>query len=174
MYGKRRRPTPADLGVVVTTRLPPRRTGFRFPERSLSDFRAWESCRTIPLVCGASLRSSDSPAFAFRRCSILTSFHSHRLSRPRCQEPSRFLHSTSRRATRYCIYSQYPDPLTDMCRVVGSSHSPRVTHAHNTCHCVSEACCWSGRSSVAREPNSGAAVAQRIENQIEGQQYLSG
>ncbi|KAJ8870420.1 hypothetical protein PR048_029442 [Dryococelus australis] len=40
---------------------------------SLSDFRRWESCRTIPLVGGFSPGSPVSPARSFRRCSILTS-----------------------------------------------------------------------------------------------------
>ncbi|KAJ8877473.1 hypothetical protein PR048_021928 [Dryococelus australis] len=40
---------------------------------SLPDFHTWESCRTMPLVGGFSQGSSVSPAFAFRRCSILTS-----------------------------------------------------------------------------------------------------
>ncbi|KAJ8888330.1 hypothetical protein PR048_007817 [Dryococelus australis] len=33
------------------------------------------------------------PALAFRRCSILTSFHPHRFSRPRCKYPPKCLHS---------------------------------------------------------------------------------
>ncbi|KAJ8888856.1 hypothetical protein PR048_008350 [Dryococelus australis] len=45
------------------------------------DFRTWESCRTMPLVGGFSPGS----ALALRRCSILTSLHSHRLSRPRLE-----------------------------------------------------------------------------------------
>ncbi|KAJ8872433.1 hypothetical protein PR048_026037 [Dryococelus australis] len=48
------------------------------------DFRTWESCRTVPLVGGFS-QGSPPPAFAFRRCSILTSLHT--------------LHSTIGRAT---------------------------------------------------------------------------
>ncbi|KAJ8865845.1 hypothetical protein PR048_033367 [Dryococelus australis] len=38
-----------------------------------------------------------SPVLAFRRCSILTSLRPHRLSRPRCQEPPKSLHSPLKR-----------------------------------------------------------------------------
>ncbi|KAJ8867552.1 hypothetical protein PR048_031354 [Dryococelus australis] len=50
-----------------------------------TDFRTWESCRTI--VAGRRVFSGFSKSlhllkhFAFQRCSILTSFHPHRLSR---------------------------------------------------------------------------------------------
>ncbi|KAJ8889338.1 hypothetical protein PR048_008837 [Dryococelus australis] len=37
------------------------------------DFRMWESCRTMPLVCGFSRGSPVSPASPFRRYSTLTS-----------------------------------------------------------------------------------------------------
>ncbi|KAJ8898097.1 hypothetical protein PR048_003457 [Dryococelus australis] len=50
------------------------------------DFRMWESCRTIPLVGG----SPVSPALALRRCSILTSFHPHRLSRPQISQADNY------------------------------------------------------------------------------------
>ncbi|KAJ8877942.1 hypothetical protein PR048_022402, partial [Dryococelus australis] len=60
---------------------------------SLPDFRKRESCRTIPLVGGFSRGSPVSPALSFRRCSVLTSLHPHRLSRPRCYEPPESLHS---------------------------------------------------------------------------------
>ncbi|KAJ8866220.1 hypothetical protein PR048_032063 [Dryococelus australis] len=43
---------------------------------------------------GFSRGSHFSPALAFRRCSILTSLYPHRLRRPRCKEPPRFLLST--------------------------------------------------------------------------------
>ncbi|KAJ8894610.1 hypothetical protein PR048_007274 [Dryococelus australis] len=49
---------------------------------SLPEFRKWEYCRTMPLVGGFSLGSSVCPSLAFQRCSILNSFHPHRLSRP--------------------------------------------------------------------------------------------
>ncbi|KAJ8888308.1 hypothetical protein PR048_007795 [Dryococelus australis] len=55
----------------------------RFPAESLLDLSKWESCRTMPLIGGFSLGSPGSPALAFRRCSKLTSFHTHRFSRPR-------------------------------------------------------------------------------------------
>ncbi|KAJ8866077.1 hypothetical protein PR048_033601 [Dryococelus australis] len=54
------------------------------PGRATPDLRKWESCRTMPLVSGFSWVSPVSPALAFRRCSIFTSLHPHRLSRPRC------------------------------------------------------------------------------------------
>ncbi|KAJ8897435.1 hypothetical protein PR048_002781 [Dryococelus australis] len=41
----------------------------------------WESCRTMPLVGGFSRESPIFPALSFRRCSVLTSLHPHRLSR---------------------------------------------------------------------------------------------
>ncbi|KAJ8897722.1 hypothetical protein PR048_003072 [Dryococelus australis] len=43
------------------------------PAGSLSDFRMWESCRTMPLVGGFSRGSPVSPVLSFRPCSILTS-----------------------------------------------------------------------------------------------------
>ncbi|KAJ8869934.1 hypothetical protein PR048_028945 [Dryococelus australis] len=54
----------------------------RLPAGSPPDFHMWDSCRTIPLVGGLSRGSPDSLALAFRRCSIITSPHPHRLSRP--------------------------------------------------------------------------------------------
>ncbi|KAJ8890876.1 hypothetical protein PR048_010385 [Dryococelus australis] len=47
------------------------------------DFREWESCLTMPLIGGFYRGSPVYPASTFRRCSILTSFHSHLLSKPR-------------------------------------------------------------------------------------------
>ncbi|KAJ8878834.1 hypothetical protein PR048_019423 [Dryococelus australis] len=53
-----------------------------------------ESCRTTPLVGGFSRGYPVSPTPSFWRCSIITSFHPHRLSRkPRCKEPPKSLHS---------------------------------------------------------------------------------
>ncbi|KAJ8866230.1 hypothetical protein PR048_032073 [Dryococelus australis] len=47
--------------------------------------RSWTlACRTMPLVSGFSGRSPFTPTLAFRRCSIFTSLHPHRLSKPRC------------------------------------------------------------------------------------------
>ncbi|KAJ8875427.1 hypothetical protein PR048_023322 [Dryococelus australis] len=51
----------------------------RFLAESLTDFRTWGSCRTMPLVGGFSRGSQVSPILSFRRCSILTSLHPHRL-----------------------------------------------------------------------------------------------
>ncbi|KAJ8871371.1 hypothetical protein PR048_027688 [Dryococelus australis] len=64
------------------------------PGRVTPNFCKWESCLMMPLVGSFSRGSPVSPAFSFRRCSIVTSFHSHRLSRPRCQEPPKYLNST--------------------------------------------------------------------------------
>ncbi|KAJ8881531.1 hypothetical protein PR048_018013 [Dryococelus australis] len=58
-----------------------------------SDLRTWESCRTMPQVGEFSRGSPVSPAFTSRPCSMLTSLHPHRLSRPRCQEPPKPLNS---------------------------------------------------------------------------------
>ncbi|KAJ8873834.1 hypothetical protein PR048_024670 [Dryococelus australis] len=68
-----------------TVCLLPSRTGSN-PRPGNSDLRERESCRTIPLDGWFSRGSSISPALAFRRCCILTSFLPHRLLRPRCCE----------------------------------------------------------------------------------------
>ncbi|KAJ8885904.1 hypothetical protein PR048_012110 [Dryococelus australis] len=63
--------------------LPPIKANWvQFPPGSLPNFRKRESCRTIPLLGGISLRSPVSPTIAFRRFSRLTPF-----------EPRRWLHS---------------------------------------------------------------------------------
>ncbi|KAJ8894187.1 hypothetical protein PR048_006797 [Dryococelus australis] len=65
-------------------RSPPTRANrLRTPAGPLPDFRLWESCRTIPLVDGFSRGSPVSHAFAFRRCSVFTSFTPYRLPRLR-------------------------------------------------------------------------------------------
>ncbi|KAJ8890001.1 hypothetical protein PR048_009506 [Dryococelus australis] len=75
----------SNTGVVVTERFdcsPPTEVNrVEFSAGSLPDFRKWESWRTMPLVGGFSRGSLVSPAFAFWRCSIVTSFHPRRLSR---------------------------------------------------------------------------------------------
>ncbi|KAJ8871638.1 hypothetical protein PR048_027965 [Dryococelus australis] len=43
------------------------------PGQFTPDFRKWESCRTMPLVCGFSRGAPVSPAPSFWRCSILIS-----------------------------------------------------------------------------------------------------
>ncbi|KAJ8897157.1 hypothetical protein PR048_002503 [Dryococelus australis] len=53
-------------------------------DSSLRIFAKWESCLTMALVDGFSRRSPVSSALSFQRCSILTSFHPHRLSRSHC------------------------------------------------------------------------------------------
>ncbi|KAJ8867137.1 hypothetical protein PR048_033001 [Dryococelus australis] len=51
------------------------------PVGSTPNFRMWESCQAMLLIGAFSRGSSISPAFYLRRCSILNSFHPHRLSR---------------------------------------------------------------------------------------------
>ncbi|KAJ8869309.1 hypothetical protein PR048_030883 [Dryococelus australis] len=50
--------------------------------QSPPEFHKWESCRAMSLVGGFSRGSPATPALVFQRCSILTSFHPRRLSRP--------------------------------------------------------------------------------------------
>ncbi|KAJ8889554.1 hypothetical protein PR048_009053 [Dryococelus australis] len=50
------------------------------PAGLLTDFRVWESRRTMPLVGGFSSGSPVSPALSFRRCPIHTSNHPPQLS----------------------------------------------------------------------------------------------
>ncbi|KAJ8891420.1 hypothetical protein PR048_003948 [Dryococelus australis] len=65
------------------------------PGQVTPDFRKWKSCRTMPLVRRFSRGSAVYPALAFLHCSNLASFHPLRLSRHRCQEPSKPLYSNS-------------------------------------------------------------------------------
>ncbi|KAJ8866787.1 hypothetical protein PR048_032648 [Dryococelus australis] len=58
----------------------------RFPAGSLQGFSHVEWRRTVLLVCEFSRGDPFPPAFAFQRCSIITSLHPHRLSRPRPTE----------------------------------------------------------------------------------------
>ncbi|KAJ8888449.1 hypothetical protein PR048_007939 [Dryococelus australis] len=79
-----------------TTSIQSRRTGFdsrRSAPPPLPDLRAWESCRTMPLVGGFSRGSSVSPALAFRCCSIpcFTLIGSQELD---AKEPHNFTPST--------------------------------------------------------------------------------
>ncbi|KAJ8887570.1 hypothetical protein PR048_013786 [Dryococelus australis] len=53
--------------------------------RFITDFQKWESYRMMPLVGRFSRGSPVSPVLPFKRCSILTSLHPHRLPRPRCE-----------------------------------------------------------------------------------------
>ncbi|KAJ8869364.1 hypothetical protein PR048_030939 [Dryococelus australis] len=75
-----------DFGAAVSERLacstPTKANRIQSPAGSLPEFRMWKSCRTMPLVGGFSRGSPVFPELAFRPCSILTSFHLHRLSRP--------------------------------------------------------------------------------------------
>ncbi|KAJ8891078.1 hypothetical protein PR048_010587 [Dryococelus australis] len=66
------------------------------PGRATPDFRKWESCRTMPLVDGF---PRGSPIFPAPPPLIPAPLHIHfnhprRLSRPRCQEPPKSLHSS--------------------------------------------------------------------------------
>ncbi|KAJ8866773.1 hypothetical protein PR048_032634 [Dryococelus australis] len=75
------KPTLPKNGAAVAERLdcsPPTKSNrVQSPAGSHTDFRRWESCRTMPLG------SPVYPVLAFQRCSILISFHPHRLSRAR-------------------------------------------------------------------------------------------
>ncbi|KAJ8875168.1 hypothetical protein PR048_023063 [Dryococelus australis] len=74
-------------GSAVAERLvyspPTKANRVQSPVGPLPDFRKRESCRKMLLVGGFSRGSPVLPAIAFRRCSILTSLHPHRLSRRR-------------------------------------------------------------------------------------------
>ncbi|KAJ8892299.1 hypothetical protein PR048_004879 [Dryococelus australis] len=76
------------IGTVVSEWLdfspPTKANRFQSLAGSLPDFRKWVFFRTMPLVAGFSWETPLYFAPAFRRCSILTSFHPDRLSIPRC------------------------------------------------------------------------------------------
>ncbi|KAJ8880493.1 hypothetical protein PR048_016963 [Dryococelus australis] len=78
-------------GAVVAERLdcspPPKASRAQSPAGSFQDFRKSKSCQTMPMVGGFSWGSLVSPFLLFRRYTILTSFHTDRLSRPRYKEP---------------------------------------------------------------------------------------
>ncbi|KAJ8891108.1 hypothetical protein PR048_010618 [Dryococelus australis] len=81
--------TESTMGAAVTRRLdcsPPTKVNqVQSPAASPPGFYKRESGQTMPLVGGFFfLGSPVSHALVFRLCSILTSFHAHRLSRPRC------------------------------------------------------------------------------------------
>ncbi|KAJ8870254.1 hypothetical protein PR048_029275 [Dryococelus australis] len=86
---KRRLQTPtsgksarAKLSFPSACSPPTRANRVQFPARPLPDFRNLELCRMMPLFGGFYRGYPISPATAFRRCSTLTSFRPHRLSRP--------------------------------------------------------------------------------------------
>ncbi|KAJ8873676.1 hypothetical protein PR048_024507 [Dryococelus australis] len=72
---------------------PPKANRVQSPAVSLPDFRKWESYCIMQLIGRFSRVSPIFPDLAFQHCSILTSFNSHRLSRPRFYEPPRYLYS---------------------------------------------------------------------------------
>ncbi|KAJ8888869.1 hypothetical protein PR048_008363, partial [Dryococelus australis] len=91
----------------------------RFPTVSLPNYRPCKWCRTIALVGGFFRGSPVSLAHAFRGLSILTSLHPHRLSRPRCQQPPKSLHSTVTSPLDYYLLGHikaivYAIPVTNM------------------------------------------------------------
>ncbi|KAJ8865663.1 hypothetical protein PR048_033183 [Dryococelus australis] len=67
------------IGVTLAERLarsPPTKANRAQSPAGSPDFRKWESCRMMPLIGGGgggSRGSTVSPAFSFRRCSMLTS-----------------------------------------------------------------------------------------------------
>ncbi|KAJ8873403.1 hypothetical protein PR048_024219 [Dryococelus australis] len=75
----------ATTRLISVNRIP-------LPAGSPQDFRMQESCRTMPLVGGFSRGSPVYQSLAFRRCSILTSLHPHRGSKPPYLEPPKSLH----------------------------------------------------------------------------------
>ncbi|KAJ8866147.1 hypothetical protein PR048_033671 [Dryococelus australis] len=78
-----------------TTHLLLRRTGFD----SHSDFRMWESCRTMSLVGGFSRGYPVSPALPFRRCSIFS-----------LASPAEALKTSMLRATLHPTHTRSIDP----------------------------------------------------------------
>ncbi|KAJ8883197.1 hypothetical protein PR048_015037 [Dryococelus australis] len=80
LYQLSNRPDVQRLGCSPLTKA----SGVQSPAGSLPDMRKWETCRTPPPIGGSSRGSPVSPALQFRRCSILTSFHPHRLSSTFC------------------------------------------------------------------------------------------
>ncbi|KAJ8872502.1 hypothetical protein PR048_026108 [Dryococelus australis] len=66
----------------------------RFPTGLLPDFSTWESCLAMLLVGELSRGSPVRPTLSFMCSSISTSLHPRRLSRPRCSESPKYLHSS--------------------------------------------------------------------------------
>ncbi|KAJ8883185.1 hypothetical protein PR048_015025 [Dryococelus australis] len=90
---------------------------------SLPDFSKRESCRTIPLVGEFSRGSAVSPALAFRRCSILISFHPHRLSKSRCSNLSTQLNNSNGNTARLARRSDEElDVRVSVARIAHSLH----------------------------------------------------
>ncbi|KAJ8886795.1 hypothetical protein PR048_013007 [Dryococelus australis] len=82
----------------------------RFLAGSLPDFRAWEFCRTMPLVGGFSRGFPVSPTLAFRRCSILNSLHPFRISRAEIS-PTHLIPVS--KSALHCIANPQPSTLFD-------------------------------------------------------------
>ncbi|KAJ8871409.1 hypothetical protein PR048_027726 [Dryococelus australis] len=68
---------------------PTKASRVRFPAGLLPHY----CCRTMQLAGGFSRRSPVSPELVFRSCPKLISLHPHRLSRTRCYNPRKSLHS---------------------------------------------------------------------------------
>ncbi|KAJ8876984.1 hypothetical protein PR048_021436 [Dryococelus australis] len=92
----------------------------------------WESCRTMPLVGGFSQGSPVSPVLVFRRCSILTSLHPHRLSRPRCLDPPKSLHSTLPWSTDCMLLLIHS--VRQQCGPVGEREVQRIVLMNESIH----------------------------------------
>ncbi|KAJ8867490.1 hypothetical protein PR048_031292 [Dryococelus australis] len=73
----------AAVAELLARSPPTKANRVQSPAGSVPDIRKWESCRTMPLVGGIFSGTSRFPALSFRRFSILTSLHPHRLSIPR-------------------------------------------------------------------------------------------
>ncbi|KAJ8894992.1 hypothetical protein PR048_000300 [Dryococelus australis] len=85
---------PGAVVAEVLDHSPPTKANWvQSPAGPLPDFRKRESCRTMQPFGEFSRGSPASPALAFRRCSILTSFQLRRLSRHCRSEPPKSLNS---------------------------------------------------------------------------------
>ncbi|KAJ8874302.1 hypothetical protein PR048_025148 [Dryococelus australis] len=78
-----------EYSLRLACSLPAKANRAQSPDGSIPDFRKWESCRTMPLVGGFFSGIFHFSCLHFRRCSILTSFNPHRLSRPLSLKRSR-------------------------------------------------------------------------------------
>ncbi|KAJ8892111.1 hypothetical protein PR048_004691 [Dryococelus australis] len=89
----------------------------RFPAESPPDFHMWESCRMMSLVDGFSRGPPVSLSLSFQRCSVLASFHQHRLSR---------LQSVHREVKRHVEFHR---PVASVLPTSQATH-PSVSHTY--------------------------------------------
>ncbi|KAJ8890028.1 hypothetical protein PR048_009534, partial [Dryococelus australis] len=132
------------------------------PTGSLPDFCKWGSCRTR----GFSRGSPVSPGLAFRRCSIFTSVHPHRLIGYKTPVfPNTFIHFPRKNVG-----------LGDANRTAAyPAEGTQAAKRHTSSEFDSSLVAPRGRSgSVDRAIPSAAVMAQRIERFQVGPQWLSG